>query len=67
MAEVTIDSSGRYVPRRRHDQTKSQPEAIPVEERNLPAGDVAVPEVSERAEVRAARAAYDDKIKEKKT
>ena len=29
--------------------------------------DVAVPEVSERAEVRAARAAYDDKIKEKKT
>jgi TPP-dependent trihydroxycyclohexane-1,2-dione (THcHDO) dehydratase len=28
---------------------------------------VAVPEVSERAEVRAARAAYDDKIKEKKT
>jgi len=45
MAEVTIDSSGRYVPRRRHDQTKSQPEAIPVEERNLPAGDVAVPEL----------------------
>lgn len=29
--------------------------------------DVAVPEVSERPEVRAARAAYDDKIKEKKT
>jgi 3D-(3,5/4)-trihydroxycyclohexane-1,2-dione acylhydrolase (decyclizing) len=29
--------------------------------------DVAVPEVSERAEVRAARAAYDDKIKEKKS
>ncbi len=29
--------------------------------------DVAVPEVSERAEVRAARAAYDEKIKEKKT
>jgi len=45
MAEVTIDSSGRYVPRRRHDQTKSQPEAIPVEERNLPAGDVALSEV----------------------
>jgi len=42
---VTIDSSGRYVPRRRHDQTKSQPEAIPVEERNLPAGDVALSEV----------------------
>ena len=27
------------------DETKSQPEAIPVEERNLPAGDVAVPEL----------------------
>ena len=53
MAEVTIDSSGRYVPRRRHDQTKSQPEAIPVEERNFPAGDVAVPEVqsSEQKEI----------------
>ncbi len=27
------------------DQTKSQPEVIPVEERNLPAGDVAVSEL----------------------
>jgi hypothetical protein len=45
MAKVTIDSSGRYVSRRQHDQTESQPEAVPMEERNLPAGDMAMPEV----------------------
>ena len=28
-----------------HDQTKSEPETVPVEERNLPAWDVAMPEV----------------------
>jgi len=45
MAKVTIDSSGQYVPRREHDQTERQPEAVPMEERNLPAGDMAMPEV----------------------
>ena len=45
MAKVTIDSSGQYVPRREHDQTESKSEAIPMEERNLPAGDMAMPEV----------------------
>jgi len=45
MAKVTIDSSGRYVPRLQDNETKSQPKAVPVEERNLPAGDMAMPEV----------------------
>ena len=45
MAKVTIDSSGRYVPRRQHDQTESQTEAVPVEERTLSAGDVALQQV----------------------
>lgn len=45
MAKVTIDSSGQYVSRLQDDPTKSEPEAVPVEERNLPAGDVALPEV----------------------
>jgi hypothetical protein len=47
MAKVTIDSSGQYVPRMEDDKTKSQSEAVPVEERNLPAGDVAMPEVQD--------------------
>lgn len=42
MAKVTIDSSGRYVPRSNSDKSKSKPETVPVEERNLPAGDVAL-------------------------
>ncbi len=42
MAKVTIDSSGRYVSRRQDDKTKSQPEAVPVEERTLSIGDVAL-------------------------
>jgi len=45
MAKVTIDSSGQYVPRREHDQTKSEPEAVPVEERTLSAGDLALQQV----------------------
>lgn len=45
MAEVTIDSSGRYVLRRCHDETKSQSETIPVEERSLPVEYVALPEL----------------------
>jgi len=45
MAKVTIDSSGRYVPRLQDDETKSQPKAVPVEERTLSTGDVALPEV----------------------
>ena len=45
MAKVTIDSSGRYVSRRQHDQTESQPEAVPMEERTLSAGDVALQQV----------------------
>ena len=42
MAKVTIDSSGQYVPRRQHDKTKSQPEAVPVEERPVSSGDLAL-------------------------
>lgn len=45
MAKVTIDSSGRYVSRLQDDTTQSNPEAVPVEERNLPAGDMAVQQV----------------------
>jgi len=45
MAKVTIDSSGRYVPRLQDNETKSQPKAVPVEERTLSTGDVALPEV----------------------
>jgi len=45
MAKVTIDSSGQYVPRLQDDKTESEPEAVPVEERTLSAGDVALPEV----------------------
>ena len=47
MAKVTIDSSGRYVPRLQDDETKSQPKAVPVEERTLSTGDVAFPEVQD--------------------
>lgn len=43
MPRVTIDESGQYLPEPRCDKTKSKPEAVPVEERNLPAGDVALP------------------------
>lgn len=42
MTEVTIDSSGRYAFRAIHDKTKSQPKAVPVEERTLSTGDVAL-------------------------
>jgi hypothetical protein len=45
MAKVTIDSSGRFVSRRQDDKTESQPKAVSVEERSLPAGNVALPEV----------------------
>jgi len=45
MAKVTIDSSGRYVSRLQDDKTKSEPEAVPMEERTLSAGDMAMPEV----------------------
>jgi hypothetical protein len=40
---VTIDESGQYLPEPRCDKAQSKPEAVPVEERNLPAGDVALP------------------------
>jgi len=52
MAKVTIDSSGRYVPRLQDDETKSQPKAVPVEERNLSTGDVALPEVQNDQQVK---------------
>jgi len=45
MAKVTIDSSGRYVSRLQDDKTKSEPEAVPMEERTLSAGDVALQQV----------------------
>lgn len=47
MAKVTIDSSGRYVPRLQDDETKSQPKAVPVEERTFSSGDVAMPKVQD--------------------
>lgn len=43
MPRVTIDESGQYLPEPRCDKAKSKPEAVPVEERNLPAWDVALP------------------------
>jgi len=45
MAKVTIDSSGQYVPRREHDQTKSEPEAVTVEKRTFSVGDMALQQV----------------------
>ncbi len=42
MAKVVIDSSGRHVPRLQDDQTKSEPEAVPMEERTLSTGYVAL-------------------------
>jgi hypothetical protein len=53
MAKVTIDSSGQYVPRMQDDQTKSQPEAVPVEERTLSTGDVALPSVQNNQQGKA--------------
>lgn len=42
MPRVTIDESGQYLPEPRCDKAQSKPEAVPVEEGNLPAGDVAL-------------------------
>jgi hypothetical protein len=53
MAKVTIDSFGRYVSRRQDDKTESQPKTVPVEERTLSSGDMALPEVQNNQQGKA--------------